>query len=122
MAKKKKKLASPDGIGHIHATSNNTIVTLTDKEGNAIAWSSSGTIGYKNSKKSTPYAAGIAATTVAKTAMALGLKSIIIKVSGTGTGKETAIRSLAQSGLDISEIWDTTPIPHNGCRPPKKPR
>lgn len=122
MAKKKKKLASPDGVGHIHATSNNTIVTLTDQVGNAISWSSSGTIGYKGSKKSTPYAAGIAATTAAKNAMALGLKSIIIKVNGTGSGKETAIRSLAQSGLNITEIWDVTPIPHNGCRPPKKPR
>lgn len=122
MAKKKKKLASPDGIGHIHATTNNTIVTITDQEGNAISWSSSGSIGYKGSKKKTPYAAGIAATTAAKNAMALGLKSIIIKVNGTGSGKETAIRSLSQSGLNIAEIWDVTPIPHNGCRPPKKPR
>ena len=122
MAKKKKKLASPDGIGHVHATSNNTIVTFTDQTGNAISWSSSGTIGYKGSKKSTPYAAGIAATTAAKSAMVLGLKSIVIKVNGTGSGKETAIRSLAQSGLNITEIWDVTPIPHNGCRPPKKPR
>ncbi len=122
MAKKKKKLASHLGIGHIHSTSNNTIITLTDLQGNAISWSSSGSIGYKNSKKSTPYAAGIAAEAAAKNAISLGLKSIIVKVNGTGSGKDTAIRSLNTAGLDISEIWDITPIPHNGCRPPKKPR
>ncbi|MGL4768772.1 MAG: 30S ribosomal protein S11 [Mycoplasmoidaceae bacterium] len=122
MAKKKKKLISSDGIGHIHASSNNTIVTITDLEGGAISWASSGSIGYKGSKKSTPYAAGIAATKAAKDAVALGLKSIIVKVNGTGQGKETAIRSFSQSGLNISEFWDVTSIPHNGCRPPKKPR
>lgn len=123
MAKKrKKKLSSPEGIAHIHATINNTIVTLTNKLGDVIAWSSSGAIGYKGSKKSTPYAAGIAAETAAKVAMDLGLKTIIVKVNGTGSGKDTAIRSLHATGLDITEIHDVTSIPHNGCRPPKKPR
>lgn len=122
MAKKKKKLESSVGIGHIHATVNNTIVTLTDEKGNVITWSSSGSIGYKGSKKSTPYSAGIAAETAAKNAMALGLKTIDIKVNGTGAGKETAIRSLHAAGLTINNIYDVTPIPHNGCRPPKKPR
>lgn len=123
MAKKrKKKLSSPEGIGHIHASANNTIVTLTSTTGDAIAWSSSGAIGYKGSKKSTPYAAGIAAETAAKVAMDLGLRRIIVKVNGTGSGKDTAIRSLHAAGLEITEIHDVTPIPHNGCRPPKKPR
>ncbi len=122
MAKKKKKLSSPLGIGHIHSTSNNTIITLTDLDGNAISWSSAGSIGYKGSKKATPYAAGIAAEAAAKNAITIGLKSIIVKVNGTGPGKDTAIRSLNNAGLDITEIWDITPIPHNGCRPPKKPR
>lgn len=120
--KKKKKLSSPNGIAHIHSTMNNTIVTITDLQGNTIAWSSSGVIGYKGSKKSTPYAAGIAAEAAAKAAMGLGLKSIVVSVNGTGQGKDTAIRSLAATGLDITEIRDVTPIPHNGCRPPKKPR
>ena len=122
MAKKKRKLSSPLGVGHIHATANNTIVTLTDEQGNVISWSSSGAIGYKGSKKSTPFAAGIAAETAAKKAIMLGLKSIKVKVNGTGAGKETAIRSLSAAGLEITELWDVTPIPHNGCRPPKKPR
>lgn len=122
MAKKKKKLTSPNGIAHIHATSNNTIVTLTCELGNVISWASSGSIGYKGSKKSTPYAAGIAAETAAKAAMDLGLKKIIVKVNGTGQGKDTAVRSLHSAGLEISEMHDVTSIPHNGCRPPKKPR
>ncbi|BAC44779.1 ribosomal protein S11 [Malacoplasma penetrans HF-2] len=123
MAKKrKKKLSSPEGISHIHASANNTIVTLTNTGGDAITWSSSGSIGYKGSKKSTPYAAGIAAETAAKVAIDLGLKKVIVKVNGTGSGKDTAIRSLHAAGLEISEIHDVTPIPHNGCRPPKKPR
>lgn len=119
---KKKKLSSPNGIAHIHSTLNNSIVTITDLIGNVIAWSSSGTIGYKGSKKSTPYAAGIAAEACAKKALALGLKSVIVKCNGIGRGKDTAIRSLASAGLEITEIADVTPIPHNGCRPPKKPR
>ncbi|MDR1235138.1 MAG: 30S ribosomal protein S11 [Mycoplasmataceae bacterium] len=120
--KKKRKLADVHGVAHIHASVNNTIVTITDVKGNAIAWSSSGAIGYKGSKKSTPYAAGLAAAAVAKNAMALGLKSVVVNVNGTGQGKDTAIRSLAAAGLQITEMNDVTAIPHNGCRPPKKPR
>lgn len=123
MAKKrKKKLTSPEGIAHIHSTANNTIVTLTNKSGDVITWSSSGVIGYKGSKKATPYAAGLAAESAAKSAIDAGLKKIIVKVNGTGSGKDTAIRSLHAAGLEITEIYDVTPIPHNGCRPPKKPR
>ncbi|MCF0217543.1 MAG: 30S ribosomal protein S11 [Malacoplasma sp.] len=123
MAKKrKKKLSSPEGIAHIHVTANNTIVTLTDLTGNTITWSSSGSVGYKGSKKSTPYAAGIAAENAAKAAVALGLKKVVVKVNGTGNGKDTAIRSLKVAGLEVSTLYDVTPIPHNGCRPPKKPR
>jgi len=120
--KKKRKLASVNGKAHIHSTLNNTIVTITDNAGNAIAWSSSGVIGYKGSKKSTPYAAGIAAEACAKAAMTLGLKSVAVYCNGIGRGKDTAIRSLAAAGLIITEINDVTPLPHNGCRPPKKPR
>ncbi|MDR2461618.1 MAG: 30S ribosomal protein S11 [Mycoplasmataceae bacterium] len=121
-AKKKKKLASPNGIAHIHSTVNNTIITFTDEQGNTISWASSGTVGYKGSKKSTPYSAGQATIAAAKTATDLGLKSVKVKVNGTGQGKETAIRSLTVAGLDISELEDVTPLPHNGCKPPKKPR
>ena len=120
--KKNKRLASPNGIAHIHSTLNNTIVTITDLGGNTIAWSSSGVIGYKGSKKSTPYAAGIAADACANKAIGMGLKSVVVKCNGIGKGKEAAIRSLAHAGLNISEIADVTPLPHNGCKPPKKPR
>ena len=120
--KKKKKLSSVNGVAHIHSTLNNTIVTITDEKGNAIAWASSGTIGYKGSKKSTPYAAGIAAEACAKQAMLMGLKNVAVECNGIGRGKDTAIRSLAAAGLAITSIADVTPIPHNGCRPPKKPR
>ena len=120
--KKKKRLSSPNGMAHIHSTLNNTIITITDMYGNAFAWSSSGVIGYKGSKKSTPYAAGIAAEACAKAAMTMGLKSVAVHCNGIGRGKDTAIRSLAAAGLQITEIADVTPIPHNGCRPPKKPR
>lgn len=121
-SKKKKKLASVNGMAHIHSTLNNTIVTISDNNGNVIAWSSSGVIGYKGSKKSTPYAAGLAAEECAKKAMLLGLKTVAVRCNGIGRGKDTAIRSLAAAGLQITEIADVTPLPHNGCRPPKKPR
>ncbi|QZX49064.1 30S ribosomal protein S11 [Mycoplasma sp. E35C] len=121
MAKKKKTVAS-NGIAHIHATSNNSIITITDINGNALTWSSSGAIGYKGAKKKTPYSAGVAAEKAAKEAMAMGLATVKVYVNGVGRGKETAIRSLAACGLTITEIHDVTPIPHNGCRPPKKPR
>lgn len=120
--KKKKKLTSPDGIAHIHTTANNTIVTLTDKNGDTISWASAGTIGYKGTKKATPYAAGLAAENAAKNAISIGLKSVIVKINGIGNGKDVAIRSLYSAGLEVTEIHDVTPIPHNGCRPPKRPR
>lgn len=121
-ARKKRKLADVNGAAHIHSTVNNTIVTITDLNGNAITWSSAGAIGYKGSKKSTPYAAGLAATQAAKAAMLLGLKTVKVYVNGTGQGKETAIHSIAAAGLKITELNDVTPLPHNGCHPPKKPR
>lgn len=120
--KKKKKLTSPDGVCHIHCSTNNTIITITDQQGNAISWSSPGTIGYKGTKKSTPYAAGLAAVEAAKQAIALGLQNVSVSVNGTGQGKDTAIRSLQVAGLNITSLEDNTPIPHNGCKPPKKPR
>ncbi|WEK82889.1 MAG: 30S ribosomal protein S11 [Mycoplasma sp.] len=120
--KKKKKLTDVNGCAHIHATVNNTIITMTDLNGNCLTWSSAGAIGYKGSKKSTPFAAGLAAKEAAKAAIDMGLKSVKIFVNGTGQGKETAIRSIAATGLVITELNDVTPLPHNGCRPPKKPR
>lgn len=121
-ARKKRKLADINGKAHIHSTVNNTIVTITDLNGNCITWSSAGAIGYKGSKKSTPYAAGLAATEAAKKAIVLGLKTVKVYVNGVGQGKEAAIRSLASAGLKITELNDVTPLPHNGCHPPKKPR
>lgn len=122
MAKKKKKLSSPNGFAYINTTINNTIITITDEHGNAIVWGSAGTIGYKGTKKSTPYAAGLVADKVGKDAYGLGLRSIGIRTNGTGNGKDVAIRSLRQVGFIVTEIADVTPLPHNGCRPPKKPR
>lgn len=119
---KKKKIGFTSGIAYIHSSMNNTIVTIADPNGNVISWASSGTIGYKGTKKSTPYAAGVAAETAAKKAYDLGLRSVDVAVNGIGKGKETAIRSLEVGGLKITSIEDVTPIPHNGCRPPKKPR
>jgi small subunit ribosomal protein S11 len=121
-AKKKKKLTDVNGIAHIHATVNNTIITFTDLKGNTIATCSCGKVGYKGSKKSTPYAAGVAAENATKQVMLLGLKNVIVKVNGTGQGKDTAMRQIAASGLNITQLEDVTPIPHNGCTPPKKPR
>ncbi|MDO4753923.1 MAG: 30S ribosomal protein S11 [Bacillota bacterium] len=110
------------GQAHIQATFNNTIVTITDNEGNAVAWSSAGALGFKGSKKSTPYAAQQTAETAARAAMEHGLKSVAVFVKGPGSGRESAIRSLNTAGLDITAIADVTPIPHNGCRPPKRRR
>lgn len=110
------------GQAHIHSTFNNTIVTLTDMEGNAISWSSAGSLGFKGSRKSTPYAAQMAAEAAAKEAMEHGLKSVSVFVKGPGAGREAAIRSLQATGLEINMISDVTPIPHNGCRPPKRRR
>lgn len=110
------------GQAHIQATFNNTIVTITDNDGNAIAWSSAGALGFKGSKKSTPYAAQTTAETAAKAAIEHGMRSVAVFVKGPGSGRESAIRSLNTAGLDITAITDVTPIPHNGCRPPKRRR
>lgn len=110
------------GIAHIRSTFNNTIVTITDKAGNAISWSSAGNVGYKGSRKSTPFAAGIAAETAAKAAIEHGMKEVEVHVKGPGSGREAAIRSLQAAGLEVSMIKDVTPVPHNGCRPPKRRR
>lgn len=110
------------GMAHIHSTFNNTIVTITDPDGNAIAWSSAGALGFKGSKKSTPFAASQASEACAKVALDSGMVKVDVSVKGPGPGREAAIRSLQVAGLEITSIKDVTPIPHNGCRPPKKPR
>ena len=110
------------GVAHIHSTFNNTIVTITDETGNVIAWSSAGALGYKGSRKSTPFAAQVASEAAAKAAMEHGLKLVEVNVKGPGPGREAAVRALQTAGLDISAINDVTPVPHNGCRPPKRPR
>ena len=110
------------GAAHIHSSFNNTIVTITDNAGNVISWGSAGGLGFKGSRKSTPFAAGEVAETAAKKAMEHGLKTVEVFVKGPGSGREAAIRSLQTAGLEISAIKDVTPIPHNGCRPPKKRR
>ena len=110
------------GMAHIHSSFNNTIVTITDVQGNAISWASAGELGFKGSRKSTPFAASEAAETAAKAAMEHGLKNVEVFVKGPGAGRETAIRSLATAGLNVTSIQDVTPIPHNGCRPPKRRR
>ena len=120
--KKKVKRAYTKGVAHIHATFNNTIVTISDEQGNVIAWSSAGHMGFKGAKKSTPFAAQQAAEAAAKVAYDQGLRSVDVDVKGPGPGREGAIRSLAVAGLQVSSITDSTPIPHNGCRPPKRPR
>ncbi len=120
--KKKIKRSYTKGVAHIHATFNNTIVTITDEQGNAIAWSSSGVLGFKGAKKSTPFAAQEAAEACAKAALDQGIKTVDVDVKGPGAGRESAVRALATAGLQITSIVDTTPIPHNGCRPPKRPR
>jgi small subunit ribosomal protein S11 len=124
VAKKKKKRTKvdPEGIGFIKASFNNTIITLTDKFGNTISWCSAGTLGFRGSRKSTPFAATEAAKKAAEDAMALGLATIEVRVKGPGGGREAAVRALRAAGLNISAIMDVTPIPHNGCRPPKKRR
>ncbi|MFC1682768.1 30S ribosomal protein S11 [Candidatus Zixiibacteriota bacterium] len=119
---KRKEKVDAFGTAHIKATFNNTIVTLTDRKGNVISWASSGTIGYKGSRKSTPFAAQLAAEAAAKEAIDLGLRKIEVWVKGPGSGREAAIRSLQAAGLEIEAIKDVTPIPHNGCRPPKRRR
>ena len=121
-ARRRERKSIPAGRAYIQATFNNTIVTLTDPEGNVIAWGSSGTVGFKGSRKGTPYAAQLAARDAARKAMEHGLRQIDVYVKGPGSGREAAIRSLQSSGLYITGIRDVTPIPHNGCRPPKRRR
>ncbi len=120
--KKKKGSIDPAGVAHIKATFNNTHVTLTDKIGNVIAWSSAGSSGFKGSRKNTAYAATIAAEKLGQEAIQMGLRTIDIKVKGPGAGRESAIRALAVAGLEVTSIRDVTPLPHNGCRPPKRRR
>ena len=120
--KRKVKRNIPLGVAHIHSTFNNTIVTITDEAGNAISWSSAGALGFKGSRKSTPFAAQSAAETAAKSAVDQGVLKVEVVVVGPGPGREAAIRSLAVAGLEIVSIKDATPVPHNGCRPPKQPR
>ncbi|MDY6062806.1 MAG: 30S ribosomal protein S11 [Erysipelotrichaceae bacterium] len=120
--KKRVKKNIAKGLAHIHSTFNNTIVTITDESGNAIAWSSAGALGYKGSRKSTPYAAQMVGEAAGKAAFDSGMKSVEVSVKGPGPGREAAVRALTTAGLAISAINDVTPIPHNGCRPPKRPR
>ena len=120
--KRKVRKNIPNGVAHIHSTFNNTIVTICDTAGNAVSWSSAGALGFKGSKKSTPFAAQMASEAAAKAAIDAGMVKIEVEVKGPGPGREAAIRSLQIAGLEITSIKDVTPIPHNGCRPPKKPR
>ena len=120
--KKKKTKVDPEGIGFIKSTFNNTVITLTDKYGNAISWASAGMLGFKGSRKNTPFAAAQAAEKAATEAMSRGLLTIEVRIKGPGSGREAAVRALMTSGLKVTSIMDLTPIPHNGCRPPKKRR
>jgi small subunit ribosomal protein S11 len=120
--KKRDRKVGTNGVAHVQASFNNTIVTVTDMDGNVISWASGGKVGFKGSRKSTPFAAQVAAESCAREAINLGLKRIEVWVKGPGAGREAAIRSLQAAGLEISAIKDVTPIPHNGCRPPKRRR
>jgi small subunit ribosomal protein S11 len=121
-AKKAKRIIEAEGIAHVSATFNNTTVTITDPRGNTISWGSAGKAGFKGSKKSTPFAATVAAEQVAREAMTLGVRRVHVRVQGPGSGRESAIQALATAGLQVKSIKDVTPIPHNGCRPPKRRR
>ena len=120
--RKKVKKNVAEGIAHIHASFNNTIVTITDRQGNAMAWSTSGSNGFKGSRKSTPFAAQIAGETASKAAVECGVKNLEVRIKGPGPGRESAVRALNAAGFKITSISDITPVPHNGCRPPKKRR
>ena len=120
--KRKIKRAYTKGVAHIHSTFNNTIVTISDEKGNVIAWSSAGALGFKGAKKSTPFAAQLAGEAAAKVAYDQGLRQLDVEVKGPGPGREGAIRALGAAGLQVLSITDRTPVPHNGCRPPKRPR
>ena len=120
--KQKERKNIPVGVAHIRATFNNTLITITDPQGNTISWASAGNVNFKGSRKSTPYAAQVTAEVAARKAMEHGLRQVEVFVKGPGSGREAAIRSLQQAGLNITAITDVTPIPHNGCRPPKRRR
>ncbi|CCZ56821.1 MAG: 30S ribosomal protein S11 [Tenericutes bacterium] len=120
--KRKVKKNVPEGIAHVQSSFNNTVVTITDKEGNTISWASAGTMGIKGSKKSTPFAAGMSAEAAGKVAYDMGMRKVAVKTKGLGSGRDTAIRSLQTAGLEITTITDVTPVPHNGCRPSKRRR
>ena len=120
--KKSKRVVDAEGVAHVNATFNNTTVTITDPRGNTIAWGSSGKAGFKGSKKSTPFAATVAAEQCAREALTAGVKRVHVRVQGPGSGRESVIQALAAAGLQVKSIKDVTPIPHNGCRPPKRRR
>lgn len=120
--KRRVKKNIENGVAHIHSTFNNTLVMITDVHGNAVAWSSAGSLGFRGSRKSTPFAAQMASEAAAKAAMEHGMKSVEVAVKGPGSGREAAIRALQTTGLEVTSIKDVTPVPHNGCRPPKRRR
>ena len=120
--RKKVKKNVSEGIAHIHASFNNTIITITDRQGNALSWATSGGAGFKGSRKSTPFAAQVAAESAGRAAMECGVKNLEVRIKGPGPGRESAVRALNALGLKISSIADVTPVPHNGCRPPKRRR
>jgi len=120
--RKKVKKTVVDGVAHVHASFNNTIITITDRQGNALSWATSGGAGFRGSRKSTPFAAQVAAETAGRAALEYGLKNLEVRVKGPGPGRESSVRALNAVGYKITNITDVTPIPHNGCRPPKKRR
>ncbi|KAA0891086.1 30S ribosomal protein S11 [Pusillimonas sp. ANT_WB101] len=121
-ARKKVKKSVSDGIAHVHASFNNTIITITDRQGNALSWATSGGAGFKGSRKSTPFAAQVAAESAGRQAQEYGIKTLEVRIKGPGPGRESSVRALNALGIKISSISDITPIPHNGCRPPKRRR
>ena len=120
--KKKIKRVVTDGVAHVHASFNNTIVTITDRQGNALSWATSGGAGFRGSRKSTPFAAQVAAEAAGKAAQECGVKNVEVRIKGPGPGRESSVRALNALGMKITSISDVTPVPHNGCRPPKKRR
>ncbi|MGA0920454.1 MAG: 30S ribosomal protein S11, partial [Gemmatimonadaceae bacterium] len=120
--KKTKRVVDAEGVAHVNATFNNTLITITDAHGNAVSWGTAGKAGFKGSKKSTPFAATVAAEQCAREAMSSGVRRVHVRVQGPGSGRESAIQALAAAGLQVKSIKDVTPIPHNGCRPPKRRR
>jgi len=121
-AKKKVRRTVTDGVAHVHASFNNTVITITDRQGNALGWATAGSSGFKGSRKSTPFAAQVAATRVGEMVQDYGLRNLEVRVKGPGPGRESAVRALNNAGFKVTAITDVTPIPHNGCRPPKKRR